>query len=230
MGSIRRRAAIAACVCGVLGTTAVAGQQRYRNTASVCIRLTTADHVSGLAMKTLQDEASRIWRRHGVVLTWSQPVPQTCTTIVPMVFDEDEFVKQGGRTRDDALALTVFLGRAQTIYISVPRAFQMLSKLNQTALNLETSGGRDLRGGTLLGRIAAHELGHVLLTTLAHSETGLMRPVFGLRDVLSGDDRTTDLSPTNESRLAMRFSLVPIDSEPPVLAQENGRRRPAIRP
>jgi hypothetical protein len=219
VGSSRRRAAIAACVCGVLGTTALAGQQRYRNTASVCIRLTTTDHISGVAMKTLQDEASSIWRRHGIVLTWSQPVPESCTTVVPMIFDDDQFVKQGGRTRDSALALTVFLGRSQTIYISASRAFQMLSNLSQPTLNLETSGGRDLRGGTLLGRIVAHELGHVLLTTLAHSETGLMRPVFGLRDVLSGDDRTTALSAVNENRLAMRFSLVPLDRGPSVLAQ-----------
>ena len=219
MGSIRRRAAIAACVCGVLDTTAFAGQQRYRNTAPVCIRLTTTDHVAGLAMKTLQDEASRIWRRHGIALTWAQPVPQTCPTVVPIVFDDDAFVKKGGKTRESALALTVFLGRAQTIYVSVPRAFEMLSKLNQTTMNLENSGGRDLRGGTLLGRIVAHELGHVLLTTLSHSEAGLMRPVFQLRDVLSADDRTTDLSPTDENRLAIRFSLVPIDREPPVVAQ-----------
>ena len=219
MGSTRRRAAIAACVCGVLGTTAYAGQRRYHNTASVCIRLTTTDHVSGLGMKTLQDEASRIWRRHGIVLTWSQPVLATCPTVVPVVFDDDEFVKRGGKTRDSALALTVFLGRAQTIYVSVPRAFQMLSNLNKTVLNLDTSGGWDLRGGTLLGRIVAHELGHVLLTTLSHSETGLMRPVLGLRDVLSADDRASDLSPTNEDRLATRFALVPIDREPSVLAQ-----------
>lgn len=219
VGSIRRRAALAACACGVLGSTAFADPQRYRNTAAVCIRLTLTDHVSGLAMKTLQDEASRIWRRHGIVLTWSQPVPHACTTIVPLVFDEDEFMKRGGRTRDAALALTVFLGRAQTIYVSVPRAFEMLSKLNQTTLNLEHSGGRDLRGGTLLGRIVAHELGHVLLTTLAHSDTGLMRAAFGLRDVLPGDDRTTALTPAHETRLALRFSLVPIEGEPPVLAQ-----------
>jgi hypothetical protein len=173
-------------------------------------------------MRTLQAEASRIWRRHGIVLTWSQPAPATCSTVVPLLFDEDEFVKQGGRTRDAALALTVFLGRAQTIYVSAPRAFQMLSRLNQTTLNLENSGGRDHHGGTLLGRIVAHELGHVLLTTLSHSDTGLMRPVFGFRDVLSADDRTTELSPTYESRLAMRFSLVPIDAEP-VLAR---RERP----
>lgn len=218
MRSIQRRAAMA-CVCGVLGTTAFAGQQRYRNTASVCIRLTTTDHMSGLAMRTLQDEATRIWRRHGIVLAWSQPVPTTCSTVVPVVFDEEEFVKQGGKTRDTALALTVFLGRAQTIYVSAPRAYQMLSKLVQTTLNLENSGGRDLRGGTLLGRIVAHELGHVLLTTLSHSETGLMRPVFGLRDVLSVDERMTELSPTYETRLALRFSLVPVDTAPPVLAQ-----------
>jgi hypothetical protein len=34
----------------------------------------------------------------------------------------------------------------------------------------------------LLGRVIAHELGHVLLRTTAHAQDGLMRPSFGEHD------------------------------------------------
>jgi hypothetical protein len=54
----------------------------------------------------------------------------------------------------------------------------------------------------------------VLLTTLTHSDTGLMRPVFGLRDVLSADDETVSLTTIQAYRLMMRFSLVRLDTLP----------------
>jgi hypothetical protein len=130
---------------------------------------------------------------------------------VSIVFDERELLRLAGGSRDTALARTVFLGRSQMIYASVPRAFEMLSQMNQRNRVLNSGGERDFNGGVLLGRVVAHELGHVLLTTTEHSAKGLMRPVFGLHDVLSDDERTTTLSSSESNRLAMRFSLVPSD-------------------
>jgi hypothetical protein len=213
VGRFRRSAAIVALACSVPAAIAFTDQLHpYRQSVSVCVRVTAKEHLSGPALRTLQEEASRIWIRHGVALTWTQPVPTTCPTVVSLVFDEYELLKLAGGYRDSALARTVFIGRRQTIYVSVPRAFQMLTQLAQRNETLVGGGERDLRGGTLLGRVVAHELGHVLLTTLSHSEAGLMRPVFGLKDVLSSDDRTTDLSSVETSRLEMRFSLVRMDS------------------
>ena len=222
VGSIRRSAAIIALTSSVcagifsdrfFGDGIIYGGQLhpYREAAPVCIRLKTADYLSGVALNTLSAEATRIWIRHGVDLTWKQPVPAGCPTIVSIVFDERELQKLAGGMIDTALARTVFLGRAQTIYVSAPRAFTMLSQLKQQNQSFNNGGERDFRGGTLLGRVVAHELGHVLLTTTAHSEKGLMRPVFGPHDVLSADEETTKLSSIETTRLAMRFSLVPLD-------------------
>ena len=219
VGSIRKNAAmivLAGSVCsgGVFSRPAFTGPLHpYREAAGVCVTVTTIDHVSGSAMRTLQAEATRIWIRHGIELLWTQPAPSTCRTVVSIVFDERELWKLAGGAIDTALARTVFLGRSQTIYVSAPRSFAMLSQLNLQTNNVLSNGTeRDLGGGTLLGRVVAHELGHVLLTTLAHSEKGLMRPVFGLRDVLSTDEETTNLSKTENNRLAMRFSLIPLDA------------------
>jgi hypothetical protein len=183
--------------------------------------------VSGPALGTLEAEATRIWIRHGIDLTWKQPVPATCPMTVPVVVDERELLKLAGGAIDSALARTVFLGRSQTIYVSAPRAFAMLSQLNQRNMVLNNGGDRDFRGGTLLGRVVAHELGHVLLTTTAHSQKGLMRPVFGLRDVLSSNDETTALSSIETNRLAMRFSLIPLDGPSRTLPSELARAEPS---
>ena len=86
---------------------------------------------------------------------------------------------------------------------------------------METIGERDYRQGTLIGRALAHEHGHVLLNTVDHSASGLMRPVFGAKDALSVDARLTELTPVETQRLATRFSLIPLDDPRarPMLAQ-----------
>ena len=217
--SIRRSAAIvtlasSVCISSLFSTTVFTGPlHSYRQAASVCVRVTTIDYLSGSSQRTLQEEASRIWIRHGIDLSWKQSVLPTCRNVISLVFDERELRTLAGGMIDTALARTVFFGRSQTIYVSVPRAFAMLSQLNQVTNGILFNGNeREIRGGTLLGRVVAHELGHVLLTTLEHSERGLMRPVFGLRDVISADEETTNLSSTETIRLAMRFSLVPRDA------------------
>jgi hypothetical protein len=197
----------------VFGAASLGGQiHRYRNTASACVRVTAKDHVPGPAFTTLKDEATRIWLRHGIALTWSAPDPAACDTVEDVIFDDGELVRLADGKVDAALARTVFRGRARTIYVSAPRAFDMLARLKDKFMQLGNDGERDVRGGTLIGRIVAHELGHALLTTLAHSKTGLMRPIFGVKDVLSDDERLNELTPVEGNRLAMRFSLVPFDS------------------
>jgi hypothetical protein len=197
----------------VFGGSAFSGQlHRYRTTASACISVTMKDHLSGPALRNIQTETSRIWLRHGVALTWTQQATAACDTFEEIVFDDDELITLAGGKVDTALARTVFLGRSRTIYVSAPRAFDMLMQLRDKAVSLANDGERDVRGGILLGRIVAHELGHALLTTMAHSKTGLMRPVFGLKDVMSDDEGLNDLTPVETNRLALRFSLVPFDS------------------
>ena len=62
----------------------------------------------------------------------------------------------------------------------------------------------------LLGRIAAHELGHVLLRSAAHDATGLMRASFGAADVW-GSSLDTDayrLSPNQRAVVQRRLAEV----------------------
>lgn len=216
VGIIRLGLVMAVLISGLgSGRASAERPHPYRAAAPVCIALTVTDHLTGPAFTTMRSEASRIWLPHGIALTWTQPVPTTCGAVVPVVFDDAQLSKIAGRKRPDALAVTLFSGSSRTVYVSMPRAFQMVQQLREMTTALATGGERDVRGGTLLGRVVAHELGHVLLETTSHATSGLMRPVFGLSDVLSTDERMTQLSPTDTSRLAMRFSLEPLDGPRP---------------
>jgi hypothetical protein len=213
-GIIRRCVALIALAC-TGGTAVVADhQQPYRQSVAVCIQLTDRDGVSGPAFRTLRDEATRIWLPHGIALVWTQPSPIGCGAVVPVFFD-DRLVRQTvGPDRRNALAVTVFSGRARIIYVSAPRAYAMLAVTREVASAPVGGGQDDFRKGILLGRVVAHELGHALLQTMSHSDSGLMRPVFGAHDALSDVGGVTDLSAADESRLATRFALVPANTPP----------------
>lgn len=214
--------AIAALVCGHSSGFAER-QHPYLSAASVCIDVSVKDYLSGSAFTALRSEAARIWRRHGVALTWAHPLPVTCEIVVPVVFDEVKLRALAGPKRD-VLALTEFAGASRRIYVSAPRAFDVVGQIRGRSSPHETIGERDYRQGTLIGRALAHELGHVLLNTVEHSAGGLMRPLFSVKDALSVDDRTTDLAPAEAQRLAARFSLIPAgDARARAVLAQRGR-------
>ena len=201
--------AIGVVVCGVFEASLAADERHpYREAAHVCVEPTIHDYLSGPTFNVLRDEASRIWLRQGVALTWERTAATRCDALVPLVIDEKALKKQDRNARTTSLARTVFLGRTQAIYLSASRAFGMVKAILPDVVSPEW---QESRGGTLLGRVVAHELGHVLLMTTSHATSGLMRPIYGLRDVLSDDEKVLELSAREARALAARFSLTPIE-------------------
>lgn len=58
--------------------------------------------------------------------------------------------------------------------------------------------------GRALGRILAHEIGHLLLGTSRHQRRGLMRATFSAGDLVDPQPRTYDLSSEEVERLRER--------------------------
>lgn len=198
---------VALAVCtGWIWPLAAAHSHRYEALATVCIEVKFRDDVPGVMFTALRDEASRIWLRHGVVLRWERIRREECQATVPVAFSENDVERLGRHEPGDVLALTHFEEAKETVYVSVPRAARLAAL---TLRNAITASFRQTRTGRLLGRVVAHELGHVLLHTTMHTSSGLMRRVYGLRDVLSDDERMMDLSPNERQQLAVRFALRP---------------------
>jgi hypothetical protein len=110
-------------------------------------------------------------------------------------------------------AVPVVAGRMrQVIYVS-PSA---VKRLMATAHILPSDGlFADLYARTV-GRVVAHELGHLLLRSVAHRPTGLMRNAFVARDVVSGDVsrfalRVDDAGALEQLLVASRGAPAPVE-------------------
>jgi hypothetical protein len=207
--TIRHRIALATVVGICSGGGLGEAQTPYRNAASICIDVTVMDDLTGLTFKAMRSEASRIWLAHGIILRWTSSSTGGCEIVVPLVFDETRLREALEGRSTQALAATEFSGRSRVIYVSARRAFEMLARIPEAHAGVISGGAREPRGGMLLGRVAAHEIGHVLLNSTAHANAGLMRPIFEQKDALSSALAATDLSRENETYLATRFSLLP---------------------
>ena len=199
-------ASLAVILCALGPASAGAQSHPYESRANICIEVKFSDDVPGVMFTALRDEASRIWLRHGIVLRWERNRRESCEARVPIVFSEYDVKRLGRHEPGDVLALTHFADAGDKIYVSAPHATRLARVALRDAI---TAAFRQTRTGRLLGRVVAHELGHVLLQTRTHTPSGLMRRVYGLPDVLSDDERMTELSADETQQLAMRFSLRP---------------------
>ena len=215
--------ALSFLLAGMFSASAV-GQELLplRPEATVYVHVSARDELPGTALTALRTEATRIWARHRIMLAWGRDRPLSTdlryAAVIPVIFDDREMAKLPAHRDDDTLARVVFIGRSQTIYVSVSRTLEMVRRLHAVGTELHDQGGRDVRTGTFLGRVVAHELGHILLTSRAHATTGLMRAMFVFRDLAPGDDESIELTAADAERLAMRFSL-PALTPATVLAQ-----------
>jgi hypothetical protein len=160
------------------------------------VLFTAASTLPATSRQTLLREVERIWRQEGVTLYWRQ---------------------SDGMERPDApLRMLVIAQSSQSAETSAERwpvAELLPAAANQRALAIVSiAGGRrvlvqaaryavldhpfgwEYRLGLVLGRAAAHEVGHFLLATKTHAENGLMRAHVDAREFadLSADTFSLD--------------------------------------
>jgi hypothetical protein len=165
--------ALAVCPIGVLA------EQRLREALDhVEILLTTAPTLSGAARAAMIDEATVIWRHHGVVVEWLPP-----TAVRPVASNRLRVLVVQKRYARDSSAGRIAVGELvrpanshAVALISIESAQRLMSSVPGRAEELNAIEQRRL--GTVLGRALAHELGHYLLDTHTHARSGLMRPHF----------------------------------------------------
>ena len=82
--------------------------------------------------------------------------------------------------------------------------------------------------GRVLGRVVAHEIGHVLLLSTWHATTGLMSPSLGTQDLGPSLPAFYGLSVPDRARLATRFANAGKGEPPPALARGIGPKEIAV--
>jgi len=155
-------------------------------------------------VESLKREAAAIWKVYGVDLQWGS---SACLAAVrPMSFevllDQHQRASGGHEVLGDARMsqalidhVPIRLDREATETLLRSVTFEQVARLAGHA----SVGLVDV--GVALGRVLAHELGHVLLATRGHQPRGLMRPAFSGEELLTAARETYGLSEPEVVRL-----------------------------
>jgi hypothetical protein len=142
-------------VAAVLMLVGIAGAAEPPEPLPVRLQLRSDARVPGDVLEEARDEVVRIFAQSGFEVAWTDTAPDVTVRIAAQVLGY-------------ARATSQVMGAAQRT-ANGPVAHVFLRQVQDLARTYHV----DL--GTLLGHVIAHEVGHLLLPTFAHSPTGLMR-------------------------------------------------------
>jgi len=158
--------------CAMLAAALVAATLAHAQ-VPLSIDVPAGAPLSSDAIRALCDEAGDIWRAAGVAIVWRA----AGTGDIQVVFDEAAPVLRDRRSM--ALGWLVFDADVPmpTIHLSYTNTRQLLQESFAIVGSLDAMKPwqHDTLVGRALGRALAHELGHYLLRSKAHTTAGLMR-------------------------------------------------------
>lgn len=204
LSTLRWRLAGAA-VCMLVAAEASAGM-----CLAVDLTLDGRD-LSPLTVQSMQSEASAIWQPYGVTIQWPGSHDISCSRVHGTfdVFVQDQGASGGTASGSSVLGSTHLAPAAiddVAIFIDYDETLRQLASLPAsrliTLVGHPDIGPADL--GRALGRILAHEIGHVLLDAPRHQPGGLMRRSFSPDDLAARQRWTYTLSKKELDRLASR--------------------------
>jgi hypothetical protein len=141
--------------------------------ARITVLVNDSAGVSANVLKQAEQEAARIFRPAGVEIVWMNCGEESVKEngVCREVPGPNRFVLHivpTGKTSTDLVFGVAFLGEdGRGKYCNV-----FFDRIREANRNLATSTAQ------LLGTVAAHELGHLLLGSHAHSQWGIMEPVW----------------------------------------------------
>lgn len=146
-------------------------------TPSLVIGVTVAADISPTLIPRVLDEAADIWRAAGLVIVWQRENGVAVRPPALRVWiggargaPGAESLALGWITFDDSGA------PARDIYVSYANADELLRSMKDlVATDRMPRAEKETLLARAMGRALAHELGHYLLATKAHTSKGLMR-------------------------------------------------------
>ena len=178
----------------VEGSTESASPARIEVVARVYNTARVAPLITDVALAT----ATRLMSAGAIGVVWRNcDVPNACAT-VPV----REFVIRLVRSRETTTDGSPFVLGEASIDVSQRAAVLATIYVDRVERMAELS---EADSAWLLGRAIAHELGHLLLATNAHSSSGLMRAYWSPRDIRG--NQTADWVLTRKEAEAIRKRL-----------------------
>jgi hypothetical protein len=199
---MRRMVALAIAVLALGSTRASAVQAGASEMLTVQVNIEFDRSItSNLTRRLAKSEAAAIWRSYGVILQFTdEGAAALCLDVVV------ERTRLHGDTLP-VLAQTTISSQSivrAPIRISFDTVDEVLAHRT-----VERSGPPDYLAGPALGRVLAHELGHVLLGVPGyHDRQGLMRAQFSADDLARPERARFHLSDYSVARLRGRIGAL----------------------
>lgn len=175
--------------------------ERASNACRLRISVLQSAVLSAAASRAMQDEVQRIWQPHGVSFAWRTMDPADSVPPATLML----LVRSGGldTSSSPVTGVVVFATPVRPVtlirlQIATDRVLES-ARVGGRLLGQWPPGVRDPYIGLALGRVLAHEIGHYVLATRQHTETGLMRPVFPVDEVVGPHGAGFRLSPASEA-------------------------------
>jgi hypothetical protein len=181
MAAISRRGVmVLGIVLGFCGTVPhAAGKTDAEFPTVLSVRFTTTNELSAVSQRALINETESIWRDAHVKLRWirdnstneDRPLRIVVARRVAAVTDN----------RWPVAELMRFEDRSAIALASISAALRIVEERPELPL-VDLPAMRQYKLGVVLGRAVAHEIGHYLLQSNAHSPYGLMRASIDARE------------------------------------------------
>jgi hypothetical protein len=211
----------ATVVLGPTRASAVAVEAATSGTIGIRIRLRIERSIPIRHIAApVKDETEAIWRPYGIQLEWvdADTREPSATAVSLDVTVERRYARAGGIEWASTLGQT-FVGPDTRGWRPVRVSFDAVSSLLADGTTSRVSGTGIVLEPYLsraLGRVLAHEIGHVLTNAAEHDRTGLMRARFGADQLAQTDRSPFWLTCATVDRLRHRFQ---IDRVAPFIAQ-----------
>ena len=156
-------------VAAVLIAAGVAGAAEAPEPPTVRLQLRNEARVPDEVLEESRNEVARIFSRAGFQVLWVDEAPRITVTIVPHVLGY-------ARASSPVMGVAQRTADSRTAHVFFRRV-EEFARIHRADLS------------TILGHVMAHEVGHLLMPTMAHSPTGLMRGVWDdaqVRDAAGG--------------------------------------------
>jgi hypothetical protein len=159
--------------------SAVVGERRQLG-----VRLVPAKNVDASIREAAQEEVEELWRPYGVDIVWEKEWleggdPRDKPELFVFFVDRE---LENPRSSATPVAWILFVEGTprQLINVSVSAARRLMNDApwhNDRPLRMAPTSAQDRLLGRMIGRALAHEIGHYLLASSKHANSGLMKPL-----------------------------------------------------
>ena len=199
--AMKRSAGWTAAITLAMGMTGLAQQPEAQPALTVCLTISDGLMMDVSLKAAVLSEVNRVWQPLGVAVTERIESNGTCDRPILVKSDREARPEDGGG--ETSIAWVSFVaGRArQLVFVRMSRARMLIDAFSPARSGIRPPGLTEQLLAKLLGRSLAHELGHILLNSLGHERSGLMRARYDAHDMLRDIPSDYTLNPAQRERL-----------------------------